>query len=320
MLFSAFAFLACSGDIGSGKSDGNDLDTGSLLDGADTAGTDDTDDTDDTEPRLVHVRVTPDSSSISSGEKAEFTVTAVFDDESEREVTADARWESEDETVAKFYEHGVAQPLTVGSSVLTATWEGEDDSADLTVTEIVRPGAGDLVFNEVLVDVPVDADVNGDGTADSTTDEFAEIANRGGSTVDLSGITLWDGQNPGARHTFADGTILMAGEAVVVYGGGVGPAPRAHCTSVVAVNDDIGLKLGLALNNEGDTVRLLAAETRDELATMTATDAFNDASWVLDPDFDGSRYTAHSLVGGAYSPCAVSDGGEMPGPDGRYPL
>lgn len=316
MLIFSLALLACSGDIRSNKSDGHSLDSGSILDDTDTG---DTNDTNDDEPQLVTVRLQPDDASITTGEIAAFTLTAVFDDDSERDVTDQAFWASNDETVAKFYEDGVAQPLLPGNSVVTATWQGEDDTSDLTVTEIVKPNADDLVFNEVLADVPIDADVNGDGAADPTTDEFVEVANRGAETVDLSGVTIWDATNTAARHTFPPGTVLMAGEAIVVFGGGVTPDPVEHCAFAVVENEDVGLQLGLALNNEGDTLHLLAADTREELATMTTTDAFKDASWVLDPDFDGARYTDHALVAGAYSPCALTDGSAMPGPDGRYP-
>ena len=53
--------------------------------------------------------------------------------------------------------------------------------------------------------------------------------------------------------------MLLPGSAVVVYGGGAANGrAEPRCTAQVAANEDSGLALGLALNNDGDTVQLLS--------------------------------------------------------------
>ncbi|MFP2925818.1 lamin tail domain-containing protein [Pyxidicoccus sp. 3LG] len=77
--------------------------------------------------------------------------------------------------------------------------------------------------------------------------EFIELLNAGGSAVDLGGWTLSDAT--GLRHTFASGTLLGAGKAIVVFGKAASiPAGLAN-----AVGATTG---GLSLNNGGDTVSL----------------------------------------------------------------
>jgi hypothetical protein len=77
--------------------------------------------------------------------------------------------------------------------------------------------------------------------------EFIELVNVGGSAVDLSGWTLSDAT--GLRHTFASGTLLAAGRALVVYGKAAS-IPNGVSNAVGAST------AGLNLNNGGDTVTL----------------------------------------------------------------
>jgi hypothetical protein len=119
------------------------------------------------------------------------------------------------------------------------------------------PGPGDggtsLVFlNEVLINEP-GSDVNA---------EFVELVNSGGSPVDLSGWTISDAV--GMRHTFASGTVLDAGRAIVVFGGASGIP--GGLTNAVASSTG-----GLNLSNSGDTVTV-------KNASGTAVDAFTFGS------------------------------------------
>ncbi|MCY1022692.1 lamin tail domain-containing protein [Pyxidicoccus sp. MSG2] len=111
------------------------------------------------------------------------------------------------------------------------------DSSDgaFTITSTNTPG--NVVLHEILAnEIGSDA-----GT------EFVELLNTGGSLVDLSGWTLWDAT--GLRHTFASGTVLGAGRALVVFGKTVS-IPAGVSNAVGATTG------GLSLNNGGDTVTL----------------------------------------------------------------
>jgi len=125
----------------------------------------------------------------------------------------------------------------------------------------------------------------------------------------------------------------MAGQAIVVFGGGdvtaltdLGLANVSFDTSNA---EDASLEFRLSLNNDGDHVWLYAADGSTVIdgvaygdADFSATnEAIFDASMVLDPDVYGSAYTHHKYAtdsAGDYSPGTLADGSEFPGPDGRY--
>lgn len=99
----------------------------------------------------------------------------------------------------------------------------------------------DVIVNEVLPN-PAGSD---------TDQEFVEILNVGPEPAELAGFRLRDGL-AGApdRHVFAAGTVLLPGEAIVVFDGGVhDDVPNA----VIATTGQ------LSLNNTGDTVTLMDA-------------------------------------------------------------
>lgn len=111
------------------------------------------------------------------------------------------------------------------------------DSSDGAFTITSTNTVGNVVLHEILAnEIGSDA-----GT------EFVELLNTGGSLVDLSGWTLWDAT--GLRHTFASGTILEGGKALVVFGKAV--SIPAGVTNAVGATTG-----GLSLNNGGDTVTL----------------------------------------------------------------
>ena len=260
-----------------------------------------------------------------------FQLTATYSDGAEEDVSADAEFSSADSDLLAFYEATVGQPLDAGTVEVTGGFGGMEDSVELSI-ELALAAAGDLVFNEVLADATVDGDPNGDGGTDAVEDEFVEIANLAGVTVDLGGVTVaendWSTYLP--RHTFVEGTVLKAGQAVVVFGGGdVSSLGEDNVTFLTADNDDPGTPYGLSLLDEGESVRLVAADGKTTITTLSyGTASFDgsvpaaaDASITLDPDVSGSDYVEHGSAtdaSGDYSPGTYVDGSAFPGPDGVY--
>jgi hypothetical protein len=78
----------------------------------------------------------------------------------------------------------------------------------------------DVVINEVLFDPSGagDGDANSDGSADYRSDEFIELMNTGGSSIDIGSWTLSNSREA-VIFTFPTGTNLEAGEICVVFGG-----------------------------------------------------------------------------------------------------
>lgn len=112
----------------------------------------------------------------------------------------------------------------------------DESNASFTITT-TGGGPANVFINEILANEP-GSDVNG---------EFIELVNSGAASVDLSGFTLSDAVS--IRHTFAAGTVLAAGKALVVFGGA--SAIPAGLTNAVASST-----ASLNLSNSGDTVTL----------------------------------------------------------------
>jgi beta-lactamase superfamily II metal-dependent hydrolase len=110
------------------------------------------------------------------------------------------------------------------------------DASDGVFT-ITSSSPGQVVINEILAN-----EVGSD-----TGTEFVELVNVGGTAVDLSGWTLSD--DTGVRHTFASGTSLAGGTAIVVFASAA-DIPVGLTNAVAASTGALGL------NNAGDLVAL----------------------------------------------------------------
>ena len=183
------------------------------------------------------------------------------------------------------------------------------------------PHAGLVVFNELLIDADTDTllDPNGDGDLDPTDDELVELVSLSPAPLDLAGWTLVDQDFPATpRHTFAPGTTLAPGHALVVFGGGEAPEDTPGATFVVADNTDTGFAWGLHLTDEGNTLRLLDADGL-EVATIAWGTAGGEAlpedqSLTRAPDGHGpwSPHTEAAPDGALFSPGARVDGEPFP--------
>ncbi|MBW1877467.1 MAG: lamin tail domain-containing protein [Deltaproteobacteria bacterium] len=285
-------------------------------------------DPDDTGPgvELVDVWIEASTPALTTRDTVEMTLLVENAFGQVVDATDEAIFTSSDPAILDFFEPTTGQPILGGAVTITGSIGGYEDTVEVAVT-LSPVQLGDLVFNEVLSDATVDGDPNGDGTTDGVEDEFVEIANRTGVTVDLSGAMLversWSEFLP--RHTFAEETLLRAGEAIVVFGGGDAESLSADfATFVIADNDDPGTLYGLSLEDTGETMRLLA----DDGATVLASVSFgaasggtppapDDASLVLDPEVTGTAYVDHAGLGDAigwFSPGTYADGSAFEGP------
>jgi endonuclease/exonuclease/phosphatase family metal-dependent hydrolase len=118
-------------------------------------------------------------------------------------------------------------------------------------------GTATVKINEILANEP-GSDVNG---------EFVEIVNVGTASASIGGWTISDAT--GVRHTFAAGTSLAAGKAIVVFAGASAiPAGLAN-----AVASSTG---ALSLANGGDSVILKNGTTTVDSFTYTSSLAGTD--------------------------------------------
>ncbi|HXT62204.1 MAG TPA: lamin tail domain-containing protein, partial [Pyrinomonadaceae bacterium] len=199
-----------------------------------------------------------------------------------------------------------------GTVNLTITADGRA-SNPVTVTFTGDPSRN-VVINEVLADPPdgIAGDANHDGVRDGTQDEFVELVNgTSNESISLTGWTIrtraTGSTTENTRFTFAGGTSLPAGEAIVVFGGGnFDPTDSVFgCAQVVkAITSS-----GLSLTNSGLTI--LVRDAAGNLITQlsyggsTGIEGDNNQSLTRSPDVTGGLVQHTAAIGAngrAYSP------------------
>jgi len=281
----------------------------------------------DQPPEIESVQLEASASELTTRETVSFVVMALYDIGESKEVTTECAFSSSDDETMLIVE-SAGQPINGGSVTVTADCFSGTLSSSVTLNlTVAAPQDGDLVINELLADGTVDGDPNGDGSANSVEDEFVEIANASDVTVDLSGVQLVEQDFAFLpRHTFAEGTVLKAGTAIVVFGGGdVSTLSADNVQFVTAQNDDPGQAYGLALTDSGDSLVVMPAGDGSPLAQISygsenpTTPAVADTSLTLAPDVSGTEYKAHNETAPTdYSPGTFADGSAFVGPEGRY--
>ena len=134
---------------------------------------------------------------------------------------------------------------TVPNTASTAAQVRITDAANAAVTD-----ASDGAFTITVSSTPAQVILNeimANEAGSNVALEFVELVNVGGTAISIGGWTLSDGA--GVKHTFAAGTTLNPGKAIVVYGGASGIP--AGATNAVAASTGT-----LALGNSGDSVIL----------------------------------------------------------------
>jgi phosphatidylserine/phosphatidylglycerophosphate/cardiolipin synthase-like enzyme len=161
------------------------------------------------------------------------------------------------------------------------------------------------VINEIHADPHASlGDANGDGAISSTQDEFIELVNDTGVSVNIGGWTLHDAT--GVRHVFPGGTVVPNGCAIVIFGGGT-PNPTTFANLLVQTASSGGV----SLNNTADTITLFNLANVSQASVTYGSNANNDQSITLNPDISGVSYVLHTSInppGLRYSPATRNDG------------
>jgi endonuclease/exonuclease/phosphatase family metal-dependent hydrolase len=173
-----------------------------------------------------------------------------------------------------------AARVRVSDMATTAT-----DQSDRTFT-ITAPGApAQVIVNEIRANEP----------GGNTAGEFVELVNVGGTAANIGGWTISDATS--VRHTFAAGTTLNPGKAIVVFGG-ASPIPAGLSNAVAASSG------GLSLNNGGDTVtpRDGAGAVKDSFSYTTALSGTDGVSMNRSPDGTAAgAFVLHTSISSAQS-------------------
>jgi hypothetical protein len=175
-----------------------------------------------------------------------------------------------------------------------------------TNIDIIDGDSPAVVINEFLADPPSGppGNANGDGSR-GTDDEFVELVNMSGKDIDMSGWQISDEANGSAAHTFPAGTVLSAGQAVVVFSSGNPTGSFGGAIVQTASGGSISLK------NSGDTIQLLDKDANQIDAVTYGSEGADNESLNRDPDGTSSGFAKHSTISNAsgnFSPGTQVDG------------
>lgn len=188
--------------------------------------------------------------------------------------------------------------IVTGLSSFTLTIEDDDVEQPLN-----------LILNEILYDPSnngLDGDANGDGAYVHAEDEFLELVNMSASAVDISGFAVFDDENYAINdpnHVFPEGSIIPAGGALVLFGGGTPTGTFGNAIVQTSTSGDMNL------NNAGDYLRIIDLEGNVVIEFDIEPLSNNpNESYTRDPDLTG-EFVQHASVNGAlFSPGTRTDG------------
>ena len=134
---------------------------------------------------------------------------------------------------------------TVPNTATSAAKVRVSDAASALVSD-----ASNAAFAITVASTPAQVIINeimANEAGSNTAGEYVELVNVGGTSASIGGWTISDGA--GVKHTFAAGTTIAPGKAVVVFAGA--SAIPTGLTNAVAASTGT-----LALGNSGDSVIL----------------------------------------------------------------
>ena len=164
-----------------------------------------------TDARLVAVDVTPTAAAIDEGDTQAFSAVATYEDQGTRDVSSSCSWDSSDETVATVDGTGVASGLVAGQAVVTATFQGLSDVAELTV----RSPWPSCSLPQTDWEVRTPAELGVDGTA--LDEALAYLESESGQdgieevVVIRNGCLIWRGTDiDNAHSTWSVGKVFTS--------------------------------------------------------------------------------------------------------------
>lgn len=199
-------------------------------------------------------------------------------------------------TAASAGSHAWTLPGTASTAarvrVSDAASSAVSDVSNGTFTITAPATPAQVILNEILANE----------AGSNTAGEFVEIVNIGGTSASIGGWTLSDGA--GVKHTFAAGTTLAPGKAIVVFAGS--SAIPAGLTNAVAASTGT-----LALGNSGDSVILKdgGGVTKTSYTYPSSLSGTDGVSMNRSPDATTGSFVLHTaLVSAGSSPGTRANG------------
>jgi hypothetical protein len=202
------------------------------------------------------------------------------------------------------------QPITAGVASLTLQFDRLTSALALTVTDDIYSDMSATTANFTVIDTGDTAnlrdvvinEVNWFGNAVSN-DEWVELRNRSGASLDLSGWTI-DGLGAGTEALVIDSNTILADGGYLVIGDRQGADLDGSRTSLTGVAN-VQVQSAVALSNGGDslTLRDIAGTLVDETpaGVWPAGDSGSDRSMERRDEITGGGYTDGSVAGAWYT-------------------
>lgn len=178
-----------------------------------------------------------------------------------------------------------------------------------------------LVLNEIFVRPGTNTgDANNDGNPDYAEDEFIELVNNSGATIDMSGYKIYDYarfKTGEANHIVPNGTTIANDGVYVLFGGGNPTGSFGGAIVEVCSNTDVKLSLNHSSVDPPEIV--IITDASDNVVSLYNVLDFNQTlnsymSVTRSPDVTGLYVNHMDLPSGArYSPGTKIDGTKFSG-------
>jgi Bacterial Ig-like domain (group 2) len=209
---------------------------------------------------ITAMTITPAAPTIAKGTNKQFLVSGDFSDSTTQDLTFDADWASSDTTVATVSDDpaskGFAQALLVGTSTISATFEGVSGSTLLTVTE--------PVLQSIAV-TPADPSIltlsTGSFTANGTYSD--------GKTLDITSQVTWNSSNAVIATIAGSGTATTLAQGTTIIGATLGSI--SGTTNLKATGGNLNVD-GITLSPAIQTL------VKDTIGRIKATGTFSNGS------------------------------------------
>ena len=213
---------------------------------------------------LSSIAVTPATASVAIGAKQQFTATASYSDGSARDISANAAWSSATTSVGTVGATGLATGLRAGTTLITATFEGKNGTATLTVQPATVLS---LALTPALTSFQVGA-----------SRQLAVVATYSdGTVVDVTATASFLSATPASVTVAAGGLIrgVASGTSALSASFG-GKTANAQATVTLATVAKIAVTPANAIVVAGGTQQYIAVATYSDNSTAIVT---RSAAW-----------------------------------------
>jgi uncharacterized protein YjdB len=179
---------------------------------------------------LSSVALAPEDPSLPLGLTQQFSLVGTFSDRTTQNLTSGVVWESSDPSIAQIDNNGLANSLSVGTSVIKATVGGFSASSSLTVTS---PTVVQIVVKPDQVSLPAGSTQQFTATATYTDSSMHDLTNAvwsssDGSIASVSNSGLATALQPGQSNITAssggvNGSAVMQVTSAVLTGLSISP-------------------------------------------------------------------------------------------------